>query len=143
MQNSCRETSQFFNVASIQFYVGERFGLSSKSIFCVSLDLNIPFIAFIAASPPASWPAHDWKHPTAFVTSPFTILTATYPAVCHRTSSIPIGCNPGFLSRGTSLQVKNATSSVSSLVLSIGRISLHIFWHWHWQTLFKSALIVL
>ena len=44
------------------------------SIASVSLDSNIPCIACIAASHPASWPAHNSKHPAAFLMSQPSVL---------------------------------------------------------------------
>ena len=74
--------------------------------------------------------------------SSFTTFITTFPAIRRRTPPTPIGRNPGFLSKGMSLQAKNAPSAVSSLVLSTGSFSVHIFLMALANALLKSALLV-
>ena len=92
--------------------------MSTSSVTSVWLDSNMPCVAYIAASHPASRPAHSYKHPAAFLISPFTKFITTFPAIPCRTLPTLIDCNPGFLSRGMSLQAKNAWKGVLSLVVS-------------------------
>ena len=68
---------------------------------------NMLCIEYIAASHPASCPPRSCKFSHAFVTSSFTILMTTFPAILRSTSPTPIGRKPGSLSRGASLPAIN------------------------------------
>ena len=51
----------------------------------------------MAASDPASLPAHTWSDPAASLTSFSAIYLIVFPAMRHRTSLAPFGHTPGFL----------------------------------------------
>ena len=111
------------------------------SIASVSLDSNIMSTKCIAASHPTSWPAHNCKHPAAFLMSSFTTFITTFSAICRRTSPTPIGHIPEFFYRGMSLQAKNTSSGVSPLFVSTGRFLMHIFLMTLAKILLKSIII--
>ena len=72
------------------------FSASINNTASVSLSLKISCIAWIAASAPAYWPAHNWRGPTDLITPFFEIRMIALPAILRRTSPTPIGRKPGF-----------------------------------------------
>ena len=74
--------------------------------------------------------------------SSFATFITTFPVILRRTSPSPIGCNPGFLSRGMSLQAKNASSGVSSFDASTESFLVYAFLMALANALLKSALTV-
>ena len=74
--------------------------------------------------------------------SSFTTFITTFPVILRRTSPSPIGRNPGFLSRGMSLQARNAWSGVSSFVVSTESFLVYAFLMALANALLKSALTV-
>ena len=127
---------------ALQFIGLKEFSVSTISIASVSLDSNILCMACMAVSHPVLRPVHNCKHPAVFFMSSFTTFITTFLAICRRTSPSQNGRNPGFLSRGISLQAKNTSSSVSTLVVSTGSFSAHIFLMKLANALLKSVLIV-
>ena len=87
------------------------FSISKKTAF-VSFVANMSYIECTAVSHPACYPSHSCKFPTAFVISSVTILMATFPVVLRSTYSTPIGCKPGFLSRGNAVLGMYVSSEV-------------------------------
>ena len=63
---------------------------------------NIHFIAWMAASAPAPYPAHVCSGPAAPFISSLMAQLITFPTILRSTSPTPIGLIPGFLSRGMS-----------------------------------------
>ena len=72
--------------------------------------------------------------------SSFTTFITTFSAICRSTSPTPIGHNPDFFYRGMSLQAKNASSDVSSLVVSTDRFLVHNFLMTLVKALLKSVI---
>ena len=119
------------------------FSASTSSIASVLFDSSVPCIGCIAALHPALWPAHNCKHPAAFVMSSFTTFITIFPAIRRRALPTSIGRNPGFLSREMGLQAKGTSSDVSYLVVPTGTFTEHIFLMILANALLKAALIVL
>ena len=95
----CKKNCQFMELNA--------FSASASKTASVLFVPNMSCIECIAALHPASFPPRSCKFPHAFVTSSFTILLATFPAILRSTSPTPIGHKPGFLSRGASLPAIN------------------------------------
>ena len=74
--------------------------------------------------------------------SSFTTFITTFPAIRRRTLPTLIGRNHRFLSRGMNLEAKNASSGVSSLVVSRGSFLVHIPLMTLTNSFLKSALII-
>ena len=145
----CKKTCQFMELNA--------FSASASKTASVLFVPNMSCIECIAALHPASFPPRSCKFPHAFVTSSFTILMATFPAILRSTSPTPIGHKPGFLSRGASLPAINFWSDAvclmnSAIALRTSDVQLpntfdvNIFLHppasnlWFWPLLFSLVL---
>ena len=69
---------------------------ASKTAFALFFP-NMLCIECIVASHLVSCPQNSCKFPTAFVTSSYTILKTTFPAILRSTSPTPIRRKPGLL----------------------------------------------
>ena len=82
--------------------------LTSKTV-SVDSSLKVFSIACIAASDPASCPAHTWSDPVEEKTSFLSTYTMTFHVILQRISPTPFGRKPGFLSKGMSRHATNAS----------------------------------
>ena len=85
---------------------------ASKTVSALFVP-NMSCIECSLGSHPASCPPRSCKFLTAFVSSSFTILMTTFPAILQTTSPTPMGRKPGFLSKGTSPLARNVPSDVA------------------------------
>ena len=83
-----------------------------------SSSRNIWFIACVAASHPASCPAHNCNDPAFFMISGLIVDIIAFPIIRLNTSPIPIGRTPEYLSRGISLAAVHASKDVFPLIIS-------------------------
>ena len=72
-------------------------------------------IACTKASHPPRCPAHNWRSPADSMISVLQLRTTALPMIRLKTSPIPIGLRPGFLSRGISFEANSAARELSSL----------------------------
>ena len=96
------------------------FASTSKTV-SVDSSLKSFSTACIAASDPASCPAHTWSDSAEETTSFLSTDTVTFPVILRRISPTPIGRKRGFLSRGTSRHATNASMETA------GTFSVQIF----------------
>ena len=89
----------------------------------VDSSLKIFSTVCIAASNPASYPAHTCSDPADEIPSFLIANAMTFPVIWRRVSSNPTGRKPGFLTRGMSRHATNAsmetvdTSSVQIVLI--------------------------
>ena len=103
------------------------FSASINNIASDSSWSYISCIAWIAASAPASLPAHTCNAPAVLVTSFFYHAHDNFPAILRSTSPTPIGRNPGFLSRGINLHATNASRLALSSSFLTSILSVQVF----------------
>ena len=75
------------------------FSASISSMASVSGFSNSFLKLWIAYSIPHFWPKQSWKLFTRFLRSDFIHWVIVLPIILLRTSPIPMGCTPEFLSR--------------------------------------------
>ena len=83
------------------------FAASTCKTASTESSLEIFSIICIAASDPASCPAHTCSDLADEVTSFLSTDTVNFPVILQRISPTPIGRKPGFLSRGMSRHATN------------------------------------
>ena len=99
------------------------FTASTNKTASVDSSLKIFSTVCIAASNPASYPAHTCSDPADEIPSFLIADAMTFPVIWRRVSSTPTGRKPGFLTRGMSRHATNAsmetvdTSSVQIVVI--------------------------
>ena len=71
--------------------------------------LKIWLIAWMAASPPDSLPAHTYRFPTDLIMSSFNAWTLVLPMILLMILQTPIDWSPELLSKGMSLLAENAS----------------------------------
>ena len=85
------------------------FDASTKRAASQVSSSYIGCIACMIDSQPASCPAQTCSVPTDVTIAIRVWVTTTLPAIRRRTSSIPIGWRPGFLSSGITRHARNAS----------------------------------
>ena len=99
------------------------FTASTSETASVDSSLKIFSTVCIAASNPASYPAHTCSDPADEIPSFLIADAMTFPVIWRRVSSTPTGRKPGFLTRGMSRHATNAsmetvdTSSVQIVLI--------------------------
>ena len=87
---------------------------STSNTASVLIEANTLRRACMAASHPDGCPAQTWDTPAARVISLLSTVIRDLPMIRLRTSPIPIGLTPGFLSRGISLLLRRGMSPAGS-----------------------------
>ena len=98
-------------------------------------------------SQPDPSPALTCRFPTDLIMSSLCVWTTALPIILLMTSPTPVGCSPGFLSKGISLLAKNTSrelvwcDSTHNFFATLAR-AIHMSLE-HWSRLLDVSIILL